>query len=63
MGVSNQKRFPKGVVIGATNNTPKGKVSPLISLPNLPTRSLVEGLDMKNGAYNVHSKLHYPKGK
>ncbi|KAK9935998.1 hypothetical protein M0R45_012865 [Rubus argutus] len=55
MGVSNQKRFPKGVVIGATSNTPRGNVSPLTSLPNLPTRSLVEGLYMKNGAYKIPS--------
>lgn len=43
------------MVIGATNNPPKGKVSPLTSLPNLPTRSLVVGLDMKNGAYKIPS--------
>ncbi|XP_062013536.1 probable F-box protein At4g22030 [Rosa rugosa] len=52
---SNQKRIPKGVVIVATNNAPNGKVSPLTSLPKLPTRSLVEGLDMKTGAYKIPS--------
>ncbi|PRQ28398.1 putative petal formation-expressed [Rosa chinensis] len=52
---SNQKRIPKGVVIVATNNAPNGKVRPLTSLPKLPTRSLVEGLDMKTGAYKIPS--------
>ncbi|CAB4306140.1 unnamed protein product [Prunus armeniaca] len=55
MGSPDQMRFPKGGAIKATtNNAPKFQVSP-ISLPKLPSRSLVDNLDITSNGYKIPS--------
>ncbi|XP_004295279.1 PREDICTED: probable F-box protein At4g22030-like [Fragaria vesca subsp. vesca] len=62
MESSNQKRITKGIVISATNDAANGMVSPLTSLPKLPTRSLAEALDVKAGSYKIPSSSTVQKG-